>query len=397
MRAQSFKSGLFAGVALLATTQWAAALDAEDFAKKFAAAYAAQGAEITYGSASGQGDTIVINDVTMEMPGEEEGLNFGDLTFNGVSEDGSGGYKAESLTEDKIEFSAEDVTFSVSDLKVENLHVPAEPGGNTLDDLLFYDAVSTGPIVLNVEGSDVFQASRSVTKTSKNSDNTRVDFDARIDGLEVDLGAVEDAQARQAIDGMGYQNINGDIVINGYWALPTGEITLSEYALTLDDVGRLDLQFSISGYTLEFIKGLQQMQEQMASQTDDAKAQQAMGLAMMGMMQQLTFNSMSIRFDDASLTNKILDMVASQQGMSRDQMVQGLQGMLPLVLAQLQNPEFQQQVTEAVSLYLSDPKSIEISAKPDAPLPFASIAGSAMGAPQTLPQVMNVSVTANQN
>ena len=41
----------------------------------------------------------------MEMPGEEEGLNFGDLTFNGVSEDGSGGYNAASLSKDKIENS----------------------------------------------------------------------------------------------------------------------------------------------------------------------------------------------------------------------------------------------------------------------------------------------------
>ena len=247
MRAQSFRTGLAAGVALLATTQWAAALDADDFAKKFAAAYAAQGAEITYDSASGQGATVTIKNVKMEMPGEEEGLNFGDLDFDGVSEDGSGGYNAASLSKDKIEFSAEDVRFSVSDLEVENLYVPAETGGNTLDDLLFYDSVTTGPIVLNVEGNDVFQASRSVTKTSKNSNNTRVGFDSRIDGLDIDLGAVEDAQARQAIDGMGYQTITGDIVINGYWALPTGEITLSEYALTLDDVGRLDLQFSISG------------------------------------------------------------------------------------------------------------------------------------------------------
>ena len=33
-------------------------------------------------------------------------------------------------------------------------------------------------------------------------------------------------------------------------------------------------------------------------------------MAMMGLVQQLTFNSMSIRFDDASLTNKIIDYVA---------------------------------------------------------------------------------------
>ncbi|MCY6380119.1 hypothetical protein [Hoeflea prorocentri] len=396
MRAPYLKTGLAAGFTLLASTHLSFALDADDFAKKFAAAYASQGANITYDGVSADGDTITLKDVDIEMPGEDDGLDLGDLTFNGVKEDGSGGYTAESFTNDEIKFSEDDNELTISDLKVENLRIPGEPGAESVDDIMWYDSATTGPIALTIEGQDVFKAARSTTTTKKSSDGSRMDFDARIDGLEIDLSDVKDAQAQQAINGMGYQTLSGDVVLNGHWAPETGEIALTEYALTLDDVGRLDMQFSISGYTLEFIKGLQQMQEQMAKQDDDGKSQQAMGLAMMGMMQQLTFNSLSVRFDDASLTNKVLDMVASRQGMSRDQMVQGLQGMMPLLLAQLQNPEFQKQVTEAVSLYLSDPKSIEITAQPEAPLPFASVAGSAMGAPQTLPQVLNVSVTANQ-
>ena len=396
MRAPYLKTGLAAGFALLVSTQLSSALDADDFAKKFAAAYASQGANITYGGVSADGDTVTLKDVGIEVPGEENGLALGDLTFNGVEEDGSGGYTAKSFTDDELEFSEQDVKVTVSDLKVENLRIPGKPGAESVDDLLWYDSATTGPIALTIEGRDVFKASRSTTTTSKSSDGSRMDFDARVDGLEIDLSDVEDAQAQQTINGMGYQYLNGDVVLNGHWAPETGEVALTEYALTLDDVGRLGMKFSISGYTLEFIKGLQQMQERMANQDDEGQSQQAMGLAMMGMMQQLTFNSLSIRFDDASLTDKILDMVASRRGMSRDQMVQGLQGMLPLMLAQFQNPDFQKQVTEAVSLYLSDPKSIEISAQPEAPLPFASVAGSAMGAPQTLPQVLNVSVTANQ-
>mgnify|MGYP001815917781 FL=1 len=89
-------------------------------------------------------------------------------------------------------------------------------------------------------------------------------------------------------------------------------------------------------------------------------------------------------------------MVAGQQGMTRDQMVQGLQGMLPFALAQLQNPEFQQHVSEAVGVYLSDPKNIEISARPSGPMPFASLAGAAMTAWQSLPEMLNVQVMANQ-
>jgi hypothetical protein len=396
MLAINLRTGLVAGFAILASTQLSAALDADDFAKKLTQAYATGGAELTYDGATASGDTVTLKNLTMKVPGEMKDMNLGDLVFKGVEEDGSGGYDVASLTEDEITISEDDFSFTVKDLELENLHIPAQTAADSVDSLFFYDRAVTGPIVLTVEGRDLFKISKSDTKATKSSDGSRMDFDARADGLEIDLSDVDDAEAQQAINGMGYQYLSGDLAIKGFWQVATGEISLSEYALTLDDVGRLDLQVSISGYTLEFIKGLQELQENMAGKDDDAKAQQAMGFAMMGMMQQLTFNSLAVRFDDASLTNKVLDMVASQQGITRDQMVQGLQGMLPFALAQLKNPEFQKTVTEAVSLYLSDPKSIEIAARPDSPVPFASVAGSAMGAPQTLPDVLNVTVQANQ-
>ncbi|MEX3008264.1 hypothetical protein [Hoeflea sp. TYP-13] len=396
MRARYLKTGIAASIVLLASSQLSSAVDADDFAKKFAAAYSSQGAEIKYDGVSEQGDSIVLSNVSVGIPGEDETIKLGDMTFNGVADDGSGGYLVDSFVEDSIEFSSDDVSLTLKDLAVNNLRVPAEAKMESLDDMLYYDSATTGPLAVTVEGRDVFKIAKSSVTLSKNSDDTRMDFKGRADGLEIDLSEVPDAEAQQAIDGMGYQYVGGDIVVDGYWSLPTGELTLSEYSLTLNDVGRLDMQFSISGYTMDFVRGLQELQEQMAAQADDEKAQQAMGFALLGMMQQLTFNSLSLRFDDASVTNKVLDMVASQQGMSRDQMVQGLQGMLPFALAQLQNPDFQKQVTEAVSLYLADPKSIEVSAQPNAPLPFASLVGSAMGAPQTLPDVLNVSVTANQ-
>ncbi|MCP4314634.1 MAG: DUF2125 domain-containing protein [Hyphomicrobiales bacterium] len=396
MRARNLKTGIAASIVLLASTQLSFAVDADDFAKKFVAAYASGGMKIDYSGVSDQGSDIVLQNVTVGMEGEPERLRLGDLTFNGVEDDGSGGYEVKTLTEDSIDFSNEEVQFTLKDLVVNNLRIPAEAKMETIDDVLYYDSVTTGPMVVTVEGSNVFQIAKSSATVSNNSDNTRMDFKARADGLEIDLSDVKDAEAQQAINGMGYQYVGGDLVVDGFWSLPTGELTVSEYALTLNDVGRIDLKLSISGYTLDFVRGIQQLQENMAKQANDEKAQQAMGLAMLGMMQQLTFNSLSLRFDDASVTNKVLDMVAGQQGMSRDQMVQGLQGMLPFVLGQLQNPDFQTKVTEAVSLYLADPKNIEVIAQPDSPLPFATIAGSAMGAWQTLPDVLNVSVTANQ-
>ena len=83
---------------------------------------------------------------------------------------------------------------------------------------------------------------------------------------------------------------------------------------------------------------------------------QAMGLSMMGLIQQLTFNSASIRFDDAAITKRVLDYVSSQQGISGDQLALSLKGMVPLMMAQLDVPELQNQVSTAVNSYLDAPE-----------------------------------------
>lgn len=353
-------------------------------------------AEITYSGVEASGDTVTLKSVAAEIPGDTGTMEFGDLVFSGVSENSSGGYTIETLSEDRLDFTTEEMSISIRDIKVENLKIPGETTGYSLDDILYYDAATTGPVTLTIEGRDLVKVAKSDTRLARQSGDTQVNMTSRFDGLEIDLSDVKDAKAQQAINGMGYQYVSGDLVVDGNWVLANGEINITEYALTLNDVGRLGVNFSISGYTLDFAQGVQKLQKQMVGKESDPKAQQAMGLAMLGMMQQLTFNNMSIRFDDASLTNKVLEMVASQQGMTRDQMVQGVKGMLPFALGQLQNPEFQKSVTEAVGIYLDNPKSFEIKAQPDTPLPFASIAGSGMSAPQTLPDVLNITVTANQ-
>ena len=61
-----------------------------------------------------------------------------------------------------------------------------------------------------------------------------------------------------------------------------------------------------------------------------------------------------------------------------------------------QMTDLQNQISAAVNTYLDDPKSLKISAEPTEPVPFPMIMGAAMGAPQTIPQVLGVTVTANE-
>ena len=155
------------------------------------------------------------------------------------------------------------------------------------------------------------------------------------------------------------------------------------------------MSLEISGYTLEFIKGLQEAQAASAANPDRKAAQQAMGFAMMGMLQQLSFNSASIQFQDDSLTGKALDYAGKQQGVSGEQMGQSLKFMLPMMLGQLGIPALQQQISAAASAFLENPQTFTITARPANPVEVPMIMGAGMGDPKSLVDLLNVQVTAN--
>jgi hypothetical protein len=123
----------------------------------------------------------------------------------------------------------------------------------------------------------------------------------------------------------------------------------------------------------------------------------AEGMAMLGLLQQLTFNGASIRFDDDSLTNKVLEYVGKQQGMSAKDIANQAKAIVPFGMAQLNNPELTAQVTAAVSKFLDDPKSLEIAAEPASPVPFALLMANGMSNPLELPKTLGLTVTANEN
>ena len=125
------------------------------------------------------------------------------------------------------------------------------------------------------------------------------------------------------------------------------------------------------------------------------EAQQAANLAMLGLMQRLTFNAAQIRFEDDGVTAKALDYAGKKQGSNGPQMAQMIKAMTPIVLSQYNIPELQNMLSQAVNTYLDKPENLTITAEPANPVPFPMIMGAAMGAPNTLPNVLGVKVSAN--
>jgi hypothetical protein len=146
-------------------------------------------------------------------------------------------------------------------------------------------------------------------------------------------------------------------------------------------MGKLSMALKVGGLTADVVNKLEAAKEN----TEESLA----------LLQGLSVTTLSIGFDNNSVVERVLDQQAKAAGTDRAGFVTQLKAGLPMMLAILQNPEFQTSVSTALSSFLDKPGSLKIEAKPAQPVPVAQIMGTAMLAPQTLPQVLGVKVMAN--
>jgi len=115
----------------------------------------------------------------------------------------------------------------------------------------------------------------------------------------------------------------------------------------------------------------------------------------MELLQALTLTSSSLRYDDAGLAPKLLDMFAQQSGADRAQFVEGLKAMVPQMVGQLGVQPLTDMVVPAVNAFLDDPQSIEVAVKPATPTTLLVLSAAAAN-PAGLISALGLAVTANQ-
>ena len=114
------------------------------------------------------------------------------------------------------------------------------------------------------------------------------------------------------------------------WNLNDGRLVIKQAAIAIDNIGRLNLKFDLSGYTLAVFKQLQAANKALAETDPDSSEYQTRSLQMlMGVVTKLSFNGFGLRFDDASITDKIINMLNKEKGMSRQDMIDAFKAMGP--------------------------------------------------------------------
>ncbi|MCD2471015.1 hypothetical protein LQ948_07320 [Jiella sp. MQZ9-1] len=381
-------------VVLLCSTA-AFAADANAFGERLKAVAAEQNMTLTYDSAAATGDDVVLAGLTIAPKGEKPS-KVGDITFQGVTGSTADGWMVEKIPIADVDVTEGENHTVASGMSIEGFELLPDDASKLSPvkqlSKFYFQKASLDHLKIEKQGDQVFDLSGVSIENTLNDDQT-VSSDFNLGTFNADFSKA-DPKTITAMNDLGYTQMSGSIEGSASWDPKSGTMTLDPFDINVKNAGNLSFTYEMTGYTPAFIQSMQQISKQMR---EHPEGKQNAGMAMMGLMSQLSLGSADITFTDDSLTDKLLDYFAKKQNKTREQLISQIEMTVPAALAQLQNPDFQKKVADAVSTYLKQPQSLSVSVDPKTPVPAMQIVGAAMGAPQTLPQVLSLDVTANDS
>jgi len=395
--------GLMLASASLLVIQPATALEAQAFLDRLVAVYKLGGYDISFGAATLEGDTITVDGATIGLgDGSEPWTIETELTFTGVAETEDGGFTAESLTVPDIdtEFAQDPVGhLSLVDIAANDIILPPAEEVDMVALLESVGSLTTGPLTLTRDGADFLsiEAIEAFNEFAYDDADELTDIASTFDvtGISADLSAIvaEDPQAGPVIEALGLSQISGNISQTMTWSMGDGHMVVDQFLFDFADIGSIDFTADVSGFTPALVEKLNALDVPAENATrEQVQAQQ---MAAMELLQAITLTSASLRYDDASLAGKLIDMFASQSGAPRAQFVEGLKAMVPQLVAQVGVPELTQMVVPAVNAFLDNPQSLEIAVRPATPTTLLVLSAAAAN-PAGLISAVGLDVTANE-
>lgn len=362
---------------VLPITGGALALDPEAAARAFLTPGETTGAEttVTFSSVASEGSDIVVKDVRTSVATGAESTEFGNVAevrLLNVTETGNGQYAASSAVYSNMTISVEG-GFSMLMPKI------------VMDDLRTRDA-SADKLPMPVTYRSAVGDNISVTIPAQNVKIAISQLKVTMDDFSGDLPK----SGTMAVTGI-------DVPLSAFPPGPTSPAALGyESNLVFDITARGTARYETSGFSIEDLTlsgsniGSLSFALDMDNYPNLMNAAEANPMEMMSVV----LNSVSIKYTDDSFAVRMLDMVAQQQGMKREEYAQQMSMALPFMLSAINNQEFQNKVANAAGTFLQNPGTIELNVKPAKPLSAAEIMGIAQSAPQTLPDELNVTVEA---
>ena len=196
-------------------------------------------------------------------------------------------------------------------------------------------------------------------------------LDVVVTDLKMPVSMME-GQAKQVLSAMGFKDILVSYGLKAVWEEASKVLSMNTSA-NLKDGGDINVDVSIGGVPRSMFE-------------NPTTAQQVVAL--------LTVNSANVSFDDKSIVDKGMGIVAAQQGVDVATLKAQAVGMLPFVLQVLNKPQFVSELSDAIKTFLDTGGTIVASATPSAPVSIIQLIGVGASAPGAVIDLLNVKVSA---
>ncbi|MEL7487860.1 MAG: hypothetical protein AAGJ87_11665 [Pseudomonadota bacterium] len=186
---------------------------------------------------------------------------------------------------------------------------------------------------------------------------------------------VEEAELQKLIKDNGLDNVKASSTFAWDWNAKKGAAGLKT-GFETENLADFSMGFDLSGMEMEKIGA--------AIDAGDEDA-----IAKLG-----AFNGFNMSLKDETLLDVIFAVAGMQMNAPSEQLRQSAPAMLQLGGAQVSalNPRFSGYIS-ALAAFIADGGTLEINASPSEPVPFATLAETGETGPQTLPDVLNLTIT----
>ncbi len=312
-------------------------------------------------------------------PGEVQGkldlYRISDLSANGL---GEFAVKGVNFKGNKGEYVNLDL-FSLADIKFPPLEalLNLEEAGKKNDVLAIMKAIPTlGSYItrgleVRIPGQGEFALAEGKMKMAGFIGPVPTDVDVLVRDLKIPVKLL-DREQRQILGAMGFDNLQLSYGLKALWDEATSVLSMNTNAHLVDG-GALDVDVSVGGIPRSVFE-------------NPLTAQSLVAL--------VTVNSASVVFDDQSIVDKGLKVVAAQQGTDPETLKAQAVGLLPFMLQILNKPAFVNEVSAAVKTFLDSKGKISASATPAAPVSVIQLIGVGSTAPGAVIDLLNIKVKA---
>ncbi|MFK5978887.1 MAG: hypothetical protein QM488_08385 [Rhizobiaceae bacterium] len=385
--------------AFLSTTAFA--FDASEYVAKIQNMASARGVALRFGSMEPVGEAgFILKDVTVQGPKANPPARIAKIRLEGIEE-----LPGNSFAANVVEFEGISLVSKTAD----NKEIIISIAGGIGKDVYFADPLQVDAPFFHYPRNTYDIRDISVSVGGKNaitiksiSTDVVFDIDAKkqtvalaVDEIDVNLKLGDNPEFNTRREALGYENLLMAIAISGSWDMNSGKVVIDKYSLDVKDAGRLNLSGAMSGYTEELAIRFRKLSAELQATTNPKEIQKK-NIALLGMLSQLSLDSLEVSYKDATLVDRVLELQSAQMGMQKMDLIKMLPTMLPMVAAPLQNPKFIGALAGNVAKFLNQPGDFTISANPSRSIPFTEIMITGSTQPHTLIDLLGVVVSANE-